>query len=244
MSSKRLFVTTSWDDGHPQDMKVADLLRTYNLQGTFYIPIKNQENNVMDSKCISEIARSFEVGGHTLSHKYLTTLKLPEIEHEIFSGKSTLEEIIGKELLMFAFPGGKYTNQIINIVKEAGFIGARNISMLNFSTPSSPFEMDTTYILGKITNYTLLKHIIKRRNFPALPIYIKLYKYNHSLVEYTCRLFDLFLSKKETSIFHIWGHSWELDKFNIWNEMESIFKYISNRPDVEYVTNSKILFLK
>src|SRR5438477_127046 len=31
-------LTTSWDDGHVLDFKVADLLSKYDLTGTFYIP--------------------------------------------------------------------------------------------------------------------------------------------------------------------------------------------------------------
>jgi hypothetical protein len=31
-------VTTSWDDGDPSDLKVAELLRARALSGTFYVP--------------------------------------------------------------------------------------------------------------------------------------------------------------------------------------------------------------
>ena len=32
-------ITTSWDDGHPLDLRVAELLAKYGLQGTFYVPM-------------------------------------------------------------------------------------------------------------------------------------------------------------------------------------------------------------
>lgn len=32
-------MTTSWDDGDPCDLKVAELLRARGLAGTFYIPL-------------------------------------------------------------------------------------------------------------------------------------------------------------------------------------------------------------
>ena len=40
---KFVLVTTSWDDGHILDIKLASLLRLYNLKGTFYIAPYNKE---------------------------------------------------------------------------------------------------------------------------------------------------------------------------------------------------------
>ena len=28
---------------------------------------------------------------------------------------------------------------------------------------------------------------------------------------------------------HIWGHSWEIEKYNEWDKLEELFKYISER---------------
>ena len=36
-----VFVTTSWDDGHVLDHKVANLLESYDLPGTFYVATQN-----------------------------------------------------------------------------------------------------------------------------------------------------------------------------------------------------------
>ena len=32
-----MLFTTSWDDGHPSDLHVADLLERYGMKGTFYL---------------------------------------------------------------------------------------------------------------------------------------------------------------------------------------------------------------
>ena len=36
---KRSFVTTSWDDGDRADLRLAELLRSREVVGTFYVPI-------------------------------------------------------------------------------------------------------------------------------------------------------------------------------------------------------------
>lgn len=33
----KAYVTTSWDDGHPEDEKCLDILEKYRLRGTFYL---------------------------------------------------------------------------------------------------------------------------------------------------------------------------------------------------------------
>jgi hypothetical protein len=36
------YITTSWDDGHPSDLRVAELLIKHGLRGTFYVPMTAQ----------------------------------------------------------------------------------------------------------------------------------------------------------------------------------------------------------
>jgi hypothetical protein len=41
-------------------------------------------------------------------------------------------------------------------------------------------------------------------------------------------------------VFHIWGHSWEIDQHNDWERLEGLFSYLSARPGVKYVTNGEL----
>jgi hypothetical protein len=42
------FLTASWDDGHPLDFRIADMLERYGLTGTFYVPSR-AETTVMST---------------------------------------------------------------------------------------------------------------------------------------------------------------------------------------------------
>jgi len=42
-------------------------------------------------------------------------------------------------------------------------------------------------------------------------------------------------------VFHLWGHSWEVDKNNEWKNLEEVLQYISNRKGVEYINNSGLV---
>ena len=39
------------------------------------------------------------------------------------------------------------------------------------------------------------------------------------------------IAKEKDGVFHIFGHSWEIEKYNLWNELESFFKYIYEPND-------------
>jgi hypothetical protein len=45
---------------------------------------------------------------------------------------------------------------------------------------------------------------------------------------------------KDGGIYHIWGHSWEVDEHGDWERLEDVFRYISGNPKVSYVTNGEL----
>jgi hypothetical protein len=49
-------------------------------------------------------------------------------------------------------------------------------------------------------------------------------------------VFDEVLAKG--GVFHLWGHSWEVDKNNDWYALRRVLDYISQRPEVTYLANS------
>jgi len=80
VTADKAIITTSWDDGHPLDWKLAELLKKYDIPATFYIPVKNVERECMNPRQMVEIAQSFDVGEHTYHHFDLTRISLQEAE--------------------------------------------------------------------------------------------------------------------------------------------------------------------
>jgi len=68
------YVTISVDDGHPLDIRTAELFTRYGIAATFYVPARNPERRVLTPPQLREIAQHFEVGSHTLNHLPLTTV--------------------------------------------------------------------------------------------------------------------------------------------------------------------------
>ncbi len=62
-----------------------------------------------------------EVGAHTVTHPFLSTLPAASQLEEIQRSKACLEEIMGHPVSSFAYPHGNYTAETTTLVQEAGF---------------------------------------------------------------------------------------------------------------------------
>lgn len=229
-----VFVTTSWDDGHVLDHKVANLLETYDLPGTFYVATQNVELRPRDRlgpHGTRSLAERFEIGAHTRLHLRLPTLSLAAARQEIVSGKAELEDAIGGEVRSFCYPGGSYRPEHVTLVRAAGFTVARTVK--RYSTVASPpLEMPTTVnAYNHLVDGSAVLRTYAYRLRPAFRAF-----WNWDLL--AAELFDQVLATG--GVFHLWGHSWEVDARGDWDRLERVFAHISRRPGVSYVSNADL----
>jgi hypothetical protein len=226
--NSKLIITTSWDDGCILDLKLANLLVKYGVKGTFYLPRSYLDNSVGTADILS-LAGEFEIGAHTLSHTDLTAIPLEQAEKEIRGSKLYLEQLLGRNIHMFCYPKGRYNDSIKGQVCGAGFVAARTVNHGDFNQPRDPYEWQIT--LHASNGSPLMTWRIWRKS--GIPI--------RSLLDWEIRaklLFDLALERG--GIYHIWGHSWEIEKNREWTKLESVLGYIANRENIRYMTNGEI----
>ena len=219
-------VTTSWDDGHKLDVKLAHLLQKYNLPATFYISPAHKEfskDELLTAYEIQFLSERFEVGGHTLNHPNLAHVPLELAVDNIKAGKDLLEAMVGKKLQSFSYPYGAYTEQVQKAVLDLGFLVARTTRRFSIEPSRNYNTLSTT-----VHAYTHLSDI------PQLPKYRTIQW--HKLAQ---RFFEKILENE--GVFHLWGHSWEVAKHKEWKNLEAIFEYISNREDIQYIDNGSLL---
>ena len=227
MSNQAIF-TTSWDDGHKLDLKLLKLMNKYSIKGTFYIS-GNCELNKKEIKLISE---SQEVGAHTMNHKELNSISLKDARKEIVDSKAFVEGIIDKKVISFCYPRGKYNLKVSNLVRNAGFKYARTTRRFDFSLSKNPFLNGTSCqtIIFKADLFKFLK--VTNLN----PFSIRY------IVDWNYFMEKMFrFVQKKGGILHLWGHSWEIDKFDQWMQLEKFFKFISTQKDIEFKTNAELI---
>lgn len=229
-------VTTSWDDGHKLDKRLSALLKKYDINGTFYISPKDHEfssDALLTNAEILEISKDFEIGAHTMTHPDLTSLTGDESRKEIVESKIFLENVIGKSVTSFCYPSGKYTSRDREIVIEEGFTLARTVKRFALSLSKDPFTMSTT--LHAYNHWLDALPILRFANFNPLK-FLQYYLHWDSLAR---AMFDRTLEVR--GVFHLWGHSWEIDKHGDWERLEEVIRYISSHTEVKYLTNGELL---
>ncbi len=234
---EKIIITTSWDDGHELDEKLAGLLEKYNLKGTFYIPIRNAEHPVMNTALMKEIAKNHDIGGHTVNHIYLNSLGKEDANYEVSKCKVMLEEIIGKKVEAFCYPGGKYSQRDIDLVNESGFLFGRTTRLLRTTLDTDSKLMDTSIQAYNHSTIVLVAHCLKN-NYPSSIIknlfFLKGNKNFQILIEEMIKRLSI-----TGGVFHFWGHSWEIEQNGLWKELEAVFKTISNLKNVDYLDNTE-----
>ncbi len=68
-----------------------------------------------------------EIGAHTLTHPQLSALDRESQRSEILGSRLALEDVVGAEVVSFAYPYGSrsdYTRETVTLVAESGFSGA------------------------------------------------------------------------------------------------------------------------
>jgi peptidoglycan-N-acetylglucosamine deacetylase len=232
---KQLIVTTSWDDGHILDIRLAKLLKKYAIKGTFYISPYDREfpaNKLLSKEQTIAISSDFEIGAHTMTHPVLTKIPLQEATNEISVSKQYLEALCGKKVVSFCYPRGAYNKSLAQAVKKAGFTSARTVERYHFNITKDRFTCGTTFHCYR--HYSDIHQIIKWSNWNPFKVIKNLNWENHAK-----QLFDH--SLENGGVFHIWGHSWEIDANNDWERLERVLSYISKRKGVLYLTNGEVI---
>ena len=239
--SQPVIVTTSWDDGDPLDLEVARMLADRKLGGTFYIPIKGHHRSArMDRAGMLALdSQGFEIGAHGVSHPNLPQCDAAQLVREVVTCKQCLEDDLSKEVSMFAYPNGRHNSKVIASVRQAGFVGARTTTMLARELIFNPFRMPTSIQAFPHSRLDYLKNFLTSGDFRRTWSHLAGLSSACNWVGLAAHLFDSVLANG--GVWHLYGHSWEVNDFKLWNDLKVVLDYIANRPGVLYLPNSELV---
>jgi peptidoglycan-N-acetylglucosamine deacetylase len=231
-----LLVTTSWDDGHPADLRVADLLDKHGLKGTFYIPCSNSEGrSVMCSSDVAELGRRFEIGGHTQNHVSLTEIAPRAAANQILTNKHRLEDLVGREIRGFAYVRGRHNPMVRRLVEQAGYSYARTIKNLMSTPGDDAFRIPTTAQFFAHSTPTYVLNYLSEGPTGERATILAAVLGEDSL---TTRLSNAAeASVRLGGYFHLWGHSWEIDEYDLWDELDRFLGQL-RMFNARFVTNA------
>lgn len=154
----------TFDDGlHTVYDLIFPYLQLKDIKATFFVPVDALLSNnpyYAEPEQIREMADAGnEVGSHSFDHTPLTAWNTQMVRTELRRSKEFLEDLIGKEVTLFAYPNGKHNRHIAEEVLitgyRAAFLSRRN-TQVGFKPPLDRFELPRHWITAKTDTSQIL----------------------------------------------------------------------------------------
>jgi len=141
-------IAITFDDGYEDAFTAAyPVLKKDGFTGTFYI-IRNfvGRSEYMNQTQIDELSSAgMEIGSHSLDHPNLEKLSIDNQKKQIFDSKNSAAT--------FCYPAGKYNNDTVALVKEAGYLTAVTTKSGIANQDSNLFELPRVRIKNGDAKY-------------------------------------------------------------------------------------------
>jgi len=134
-------------------------------------------------------------------------------------------------------------------VREEGFLGARTCRSVHLDPVTDWYAWDTClhmypHPLRKRDATSLLwgRALLQpgRRNWPRI-LHHRLPLAALGSWESLARATFSHVHARGGGIWHLWGHSWELEKYGMWARLEELLRFVIAHEGVELLNNSNVL---
>lgn len=144
-------IAITFDDGYRDVYLYAfPVLKKYNLPATLFLIIneigrpQNDRLSWDEVKVMRDSGIIF-FGSHAMGPEPLVKINSEEgLKREIFASKKTLEEKLGRRVVMFSYPEGMFNAKIKQLVRDAGYRVAVATS------PGRRFPNDDPFVLKRL----------------------------------------------------------------------------------------------
>ena len=211
-------LTFSYDDGGAEDIHLIEIFRKYGMRATFNLnsDMFGHDNGRHPRLSSEDILKYYiddvcEVASHTANHIFMSVSDPATTCMEVLRDRINLEKLLSKQVHGFAYPYGGYTDNVVTILKNAGFYYARTIvSTLKFNMPEDWLRLPATC-----------------------------HHKSPELMNLADRFINL-KPGHDPKMFYVWGHAYEFADKDNWHVIEDFCAKMSNRDDVWYATNMEI----
>lgn len=211
----RKALTFSYDDGQIFDRRLAEILRSHGMKGTFHLnsgrldPGRGNDTFV-GAEELTETYAGHEIACHGVDHRYPTLLTEQQLVLEIQEDRKTLEKLTGGLVQGMSYAYGNYDDGVIRVAKALGIKYSRTVNSTgSFFPPADFMQWHPTC------------------------------HHNDSLPERG----DSFLNVPdfvELPLMYVWGHSYEFGYSGDWSIIEDFVEKMAGKEDIWYATNMEI----
>jgi polysaccharide deacetylase family sporulation protein PdaB len=132
-------IALTFDDGpDPEDTpQILDLLQQYGAKATFFIIGKKAEQYPELVK--REAAEGHELANHTYQHTYFNgSINESNVRNELSRTEEVINKITGQKSRLFRPPGGYYSEPLVRIARQEGYMVVMwswHINTMDWDTP-------------------------------------------------------------------------------------------------------------
>jgi hypothetical protein len=211
-------LTTSWDDGTPEDIDVARLLGRFGFRGTFYASTGPGGRRTIDDVGVRELVTlGHELGNHGRTHRPFTTLSAAELMSEIDWGEAEIARFAPQPRVV-APPKGLTSPWVESALVSRG-LTVRKVAILGGSSSAGTIVPTAQFYPHRWIRGAA--QIVRRRSLPAAPF---LLAWGGSVT--MRRRFDALAAAadRHALVLHVWGHSAELERLDLLGPLEQFLE--------------------
>lgn len=87
-----------------------------------------------------------------------------------------------------------------------------------------------------LPHWIRLRHELRTGNWQGLKVLWQR-GIGTSWIELACGLFEDIL--ESGGVWHLWGHSWEIEKYNFWDSLKKVLQAVEQRQHLRYIINTQ-----
>lgn len=127
----------TFDDGYIDNLLAVEELNRRDMRATWFIVSGSlgqkpswsadgrPEGSLLSATDLRDMQTGgMEIGSHTMHHARLTELDDKHMISELSDSKSSLEDVLGREITSFAYPYGAWDRRCASAVRECGYRAA------------------------------------------------------------------------------------------------------------------------
>jgi peptidoglycan/xylan/chitin deacetylase (PgdA/CDA1 family) len=147
-------VVLTFDDGFSDQYANAyPLLKKYGFVADFFIITGFVDEGRDDYMSWAEVellhADGMEIGSHSYTHPRLSGKSTDYIVWQVLGSKEAIEARTNEPVRLFSYPSGEYDQQVVEVLRSAGYWGAVTVEGGSLQSSQRAFELRRIRVRGR-----------------------------------------------------------------------------------------------
>lgn len=205
-------LTLSYDDGKGADRRLVEILNANGIKGTFHLNSGLFEDpDRVQPDEVASLYRGHEVAVHTLTHPTIERCSSEQMVEQVLEDRKNLEALVGYPVRGMSYPNGSHNEALHSLLPHLGIRYSRIVGS------SREFSLPDDPYQWQSTCHHNTELI------PLSESFLNAYKSQYLYLMY------------------VWGHSYEFDRDDNWDLIETFCQKAGNREDIWYASNIEII---